>query len=117
MVVLIMTGVFASASLLSSILIREIKSLRVISDASRAFYAADSGVEWKMYEIFRDTVVSGPVMENGSSCCQIDCGGGVGQACQAVERFGLVQFMIKSVGSATTSYDVLLKRGIETNLR
>ena len=115
-VVVVMTGVFITASLFSSLLVREIKSLRIIFDANKAFYAADSGVEWRMYEILRQTTITGPVMENGTACCQIDCGAGIGNPCLPTEQGGEAFFVLKSLGSATSVYEMLVRRGIETNL-
>ncbi|KKU09881.1 MAG: hypothetical protein UX61_C0006G0009 [Parcubacteria group bacterium GW2011_GWA2_46_7] len=115
-VVMVMTSVFVTASLLSSILVRDMKSLRIVFDANRAFYAADSGVEWRMYEIMRNATTTGPVMINGSSCCQIDCGGGIGGPCTPTEQGNSIFFTIKSLGETTSTYDMIIKRGIETNL-
>ena len=64
--VIIISIVMSIAILISNIVITQLKLAGDISDSVTAIYAADSGVEWQLYQIRYGTSVPVPVMSNGA---------------------------------------------------
>jgi hypothetical protein len=70
-VALLLTIVILSIIVLSSIFIVDIAvaQLRLasdINDSAEAIYAADSGIEWQLYQIIKNKTTPLPIMLNGA---------------------------------------------------
>ena len=70
-VALLLTMIILSVVTLVSVFIvnivsNELKLSRDINDSKKAIYAADSGVEWQLYQIRQGATVASPVMSNGA---------------------------------------------------
>ena len=71
-VALLLTVIILSIVTLVSVFIvnvvsNELKLAGDINDSKKAIYAADSGVEWQLYQIRQGASVASPVMSNGAS--------------------------------------------------
>lgn len=64
MSILILGAVMASALLLISIFIKDFRQSIETSESVKAFYAADSAMEWQIYNTLNDPDASAPVMNN-----------------------------------------------------
>lgn len=64
--VIILSIVTLIAVLIANIVIVQLKLAKDIDDSQAAVYAADSGIEWQLYQIKKGIVVSSPVMLNGA---------------------------------------------------
>ncbi len=64
MSILILGAVMASALLLMSIFIKDFRQSIETSESVKAFYAADSAMEWQIYNTLNDPDASAPVMNN-----------------------------------------------------
>ncbi|MDP2946307.1 MAG: hypothetical protein Q8N61_02540 [bacterium] len=64
--VIIISIIMSIAILISNIVITQLKLAGDISDSVAAIYAADSGVEWQLYQIRYGASVPVPVMSNGA---------------------------------------------------
>lgn len=71
LVVVLMTTIFALAISSQMSFLLSLRQSRLAIDSVKAFYAADSGVEWKMYEFFIGDI-SEPTLTNETSCCGED---------------------------------------------
>ena len=70
-VALLLTMIILSVVTLVSVFIvnivsNELKLSSDINDSKKAIYAADSGVEWQLYQIRQGATVASPVMSNGA---------------------------------------------------
>ncbi|MBI2446410.1 MAG: pilus assembly PilX N-terminal domain-containing protein [Parcubacteria group bacterium] len=65
--VVILSIVTLIAVLIANIVIVQLKLAKDIGDSQVAIYAADSGVEWQLYQIKKGVSVASPVMLNGST--------------------------------------------------
>lgn len=74
MSILILSVVLTAGMVLMAIFIRDLKQSTETSASVKAFYAADSAMEWQLYQTFVDSNVASPVQpfENGASCCSLD---------------------------------------------
>ena len=84
--VVILSVVTLIAVLIANIVIVQLKLAKDIGDSQVAVYAADSGVEWQLYQIKKDVSVASPVMSNGATVETIVTG-------------AAPNFTIKSLGS------------------
>jgi len=66
MSILILGAVMASALFLMSIFIKDFRQSVETSESVKAFYAADSAMEWQIYNGLNDPDTSAPVMINGT---------------------------------------------------
>ena len=66
MSILVLAAVMTSALFLMSILIKNFRQSIETSESVKAFYAADSAMEWEIYNSLNDNV-DGPEMKNGTS--------------------------------------------------
>lgn len=101
-VALLLTVIILSVVTLVSVFIvnivsNELKLTGDINDSKKAIYAADSGVEWQLYQIRQGASVASPVMSNGATVSVTVTG-------------SFPSFTIKSLGS----YNVV-KRQFEIN--
>jgi len=64
MSILVLGGVMASALFLMSIFIKDFRQSVETSESVKAFYAADSAMEWQIYNALNDPDASAPVMNN-----------------------------------------------------
>ena len=64
MSILILGAVMAPALLLMSIFIKDFRQSIETSESVKAFYAADSAMEWQIYNALNDPDASAPVMNN-----------------------------------------------------
>lgn len=64
--VIILSIVILIAILIANIVIVQLKLAKDIDDSQVAIYAADSGIEWQLYQIKKSVSVSSPVMSNGT---------------------------------------------------
>ena len=64
--IIILSAVTLIAVLIADIVIVQLKLAKDIGDSQAAIYAADSGVEWQLYQIRKGVSVSSPVMSNGA---------------------------------------------------
>jgi len=65
--VIIISVVMLIATLISNIVITQLKLAGDINDSGAAIYAADSGVEWQLYQVRLGTSVALPNMSNGAT--------------------------------------------------
>ncbi len=65
--VIILSVVILVAVSITGIVITQLKLARDIDDSKVAIYAADSGVEWQLYQIRQGVSVASPVMLNGAT--------------------------------------------------
>lgn len=71
-IALLLTMIILSIVTLVSVFIvniisNELKLASDINDSKKAIYAADSGVEWQLYQIRQGATVASPVMSNGAT--------------------------------------------------
>lgn len=64
---IIISIVLLIATLISNIVITQLKLAGDINDSTVAIYAADSGVEWQLYQIRYGASIPTPVMSNGAT--------------------------------------------------
>jgi Tfp pilus assembly protein PilX len=110
LVVVLMTTIFALAISSQMSFLLSLRQSRLIMDSVKAFYAADSGVEWKMYEFFTVKSISAPSLTNNTSCC-----GSSNIAIIEPSRIGS-KFRIKSTGISPATGDPKINRTINTDL-
>jgi len=67
MSVLVLGAVMTSALFLMSIFIKDFRQSIETSESVKAFYAADSAMEWEIYNSLNDPDAVKPVMNNGTS--------------------------------------------------
>jgi len=67
MSVLVLGAVMTSALFLMTIFIKDFRQSVETSESVKAFYAADSAMEWEIYNSLNDPDAIGPVMNNGTS--------------------------------------------------
>lgn len=61
-------GVMLGSTLVGGILIlSQLRQVKNISDSAKAFYAADSGLEWGYYQFIGKSEAVAPSFENGAS--------------------------------------------------
>lgn len=65
--VVILSIVTLIAVLIANIVIVQLKLAQDIGDSQAAIYAADSGVEWQLYQIRKGISVASPAMLNGAT--------------------------------------------------
>ena len=65
--VIIISIVLLIATLIANIVITQLKLAGDINDSTTAIYAADSGVEWQLYQIRNGVSVPAPAMSNGAT--------------------------------------------------
>jgi len=66
MSILILGAVMASALFLMAIFIKDFRQSVETSESVKAFYAADSAMEWQIYNSLNDPDASAPVMMNNT---------------------------------------------------
>lgn len=84
--VIISSVVMLVAVLVATIVTTQLKLVNDINDSTAAIYAADSGVEWRVYQIRHGASVSSPAMANGATITTAVSG-------------SVPNFTIKSLGS------------------
>ena len=65
--VVILSAVTLIAVLIADIVIVQLKLAKDIGDSQAAIYAADSGVEWQLYQIRKGVAAASPAMSNGAT--------------------------------------------------
>ncbi len=109
LVVVLMTTIFALAISSQMSFLLSLRQSRLAIDLVKAFYAADSGVEWKMYEFFIGDI-SKPTLTNQTSCC-----GPEDIFITTPSDIG-TKFRIKSIGTSPATGDQNIKRTINSDL-
>jgi len=66
MSILILSVVLTAGMVLMAIFIRDLKQSTETSASVKAFYAADSAMEWQLYNTFNDPDITEPQMANDS---------------------------------------------------
>ena len=89
--VIISSIVLLTAGLIASIVMIQLKLASDISDSTIAIYAADSGVEWQLYQIRRGASVPAPIMSNGASILTTIIGGYPNFTIKSLGSYGLVK--------------------------
>lgn len=79
-IILLVTGLIANITL------TQLKLSNDISDSAIAIFAADSGIEWQLYQIRREQAVPQPTMLNGATVTTVVTG-------------AAPNFTVKSLGS------------------
>ena len=64
---IILSATVLTATLIAAIVIIQFKLSSDINNSTIAIYAADSGVEWQLYQIRNGSSVPAPVMSNGAT--------------------------------------------------
>ena len=64
--IIISSVIMLSAILISSIVVAQLKLASDINESMVAIYAADSGIEWQLYQIRKGAAVPAPAMANGA---------------------------------------------------
>ena len=88
--VVIISAVMLITSLIANIVIVQLKLASDINNSVSAIYAADSGMEWQLYQIRSGASVPAPAMSNGATISTIVTG-------------SAPNFTIKSLGSFRTT--------------
>ncbi len=65
--IIILSVVTLIAILIVNIVIVQLKLAKDIDDSQAAIYAADSGVEWQLYQTRKSASVASPMMLNGAT--------------------------------------------------
>lgn len=89
--VIIISIVLLIATLISNIVITQLKLAGDINDSVIAIYAADSGVEWQLYQIRYGASVPAPVMSNGASISTTIIGSYPNFTIRSLGLYGLVK--------------------------
>ncbi len=64
---IILSATMLTATLIATIVIIQFKLSSDINNSTIAIYAADSGVEWQLYQVRNGASVPVPVMSNGAT--------------------------------------------------
>ena len=67
MSILILSVVLTAGMVLMAIFVRDLKQSTETSASVKAFYAADSAMEWQLYNTLSGSTAVSPVMTNGTS--------------------------------------------------
>jgi len=70
MSILVLSVVLIAGLLLMTIFTKDLRRALETSHSVEAFYAADSAMEWQLYNTLRGSIISGPSMTNNTS---FDC--------------------------------------------
>ena len=89
--VIISSVVLLIAGLIASIVMTQLKLASDISDSTIAIYAADSGVEWQLYQIRYGASVPAPVMSNSASISTTIIGSYPNFTIKSLGSYGLVR--------------------------
>src|SRR3989344_7330449 len=65
--VIILSIVTSIAILVANIVITQLKLSKDIDNSQAAIFAADSGIEWQLYQIRKSAIVPMPTMSNGAT--------------------------------------------------
>lgn len=65
--ILILSAAFLIAMALGSLVLYELRSMVFTGESIKALYAAESGLEWKLFEKIKNEIIESPTMINGSS--------------------------------------------------
>ncbi len=65
--VIILSIVTLIAGFIANVVVVQLRLAKDIGDSQAAIYAADSGVEWQLYQIRKVVSVNSPVMLNGAT--------------------------------------------------
>ena len=65
--IIILSATMLTATLIVTIVVIQFKLSSDINNSTIAIYAADSGVEWQLYQIRNGASVPTPVMSNGAT--------------------------------------------------
>ncbi|MCX6813275.1 MAG: hypothetical protein NTV77_02190 [Candidatus Azambacteria bacterium] len=65
--VIIISIVLLIATLIANVVVTQLKLAGDINDSATAIYAADSGVEWQLYQIRNGVSVPAPAISNGAT--------------------------------------------------
>lgn len=94
----ILSVVVLIAAFIVNVVVTQLKLARDIDYSQSAIYAADSGVEWQLYQIRKSASVPSPVMSNGATV-------------RVTVTGSAPSFIIKSLGTYQS-----VKRQFEVNL-
>lgn len=83
---IILSATMLIATLIAAIVVTQLKLSSDVNNSTIAVYAADSGVEWQLYQIRQGASVPTPVMSNGATISTTVTG-------------SLPNFTIKSLGA------------------
>ena len=90
--VLIMMSTFALAIAIGGMVLYELRSMVNTNESVKAIYAAESGIEWKLYQTNKNKDAIPPKMDNGTdyecppTCTNcIHCSGTAGRVNRAIE--------------------------------
>ena len=89
--VIISSIVLLIAGLIAGIVMTQLKLASDIGDSTIAIYAADSGIEWQLYQIRYGASVSTPVMSNGASISTTVTGNYPNFTIKSLGSYGLVK--------------------------
>ncbi len=112
MVILAMAGIFATGATISLSITKELRRLNAVLDSVKAFYAADSGVEWAFYLYLKDPMAQPPLLLNNTSCCTVQ------DILLTLPTTPGEALKIKSIGTSPTASSsglYTIKRSIETD--
>lgn len=70
----ILSVVILIAVFIVNVAVTQLKLARDIDYSQSAIYAAESGIEWQLYQIRKETTVSPPIMSNGATVSVIVTG-------------------------------------------
>jgi hypothetical protein len=66
--VLVLSGTILAATTIAGILmVYQIRQSTSSSDSAKAVFAADAGIEWALYNSFKDPDLPAPIFTNGAS--------------------------------------------------
>ena len=67
LVVVVLSVIILIAVFIANTVVVHLKLAKDIGDSQTAIYAADSGVEWQLYQTRKGVLVASPVMSNGAT--------------------------------------------------
>lgn len=89
--VIVSSVVLLAAGLIANIVATQLKLASDIGDSTIAIYAADSGIEWQLYQIRNGASVPAPVMSNNASISTTVVGGYPNFTIKSLGSYGLVK--------------------------
>jgi len=89
--IIIISIVLLVAALIADIVVTQLKLAGDINDSTVAIYAADSGVEWQIYQVRKGVSVPVPAMSNGALISTTIIGSYPSFTIRSLGSYGLVK--------------------------
>ncbi len=89
--VIVSSVVLLVAGLIASMVATQLKLASDIGDSNIAIYAADSGIEWQLYQVRNGASVPTPLMSNGAIISTTVTGSAPNFTIKSLGSYGLVK--------------------------